>query len=316
MAQNGVPNTGSETLPPVFLKADSVTETSKLLHKIIPYKDLEPSWHVPAAKEPGFMRWLINWVGGPEGHINTNPDTAQVSQNTVTGLMNMGVGQKQKGLHYHSVAEIYIVIKGQLEGFDGKGEKHVAGPLDCVYIPKGVPHGVRNCGSEECELIWVHSGIEKKGTSVYFMDGIYTGPPQVDEISVVNFRDLEPSYDAYRAKEIEFSRWMVNWVAGPSGYENFNRGQAVENDKVSIGMTVVQPAQKIVPHSHHTAEHYVVLKGKALINCGQGNQELGKLDGVYVPPCLEHGVRNHGEEPLYLLWVHERPQKVGTTKYR
>jgi hypothetical protein len=37
---------------------------------IIRYRDLEPQWHVPGAKEPGFMRWLISWVGGPKGYVN------------------------------------------------------------------------------------------------------------------------------------------------------------------------------------------------------------------------------------------------------
>lgn len=34
---------------------------------IIRWQDLEPQWHVPGAKEPGFMRYLTSWVGGPKG---------------------------------------------------------------------------------------------------------------------------------------------------------------------------------------------------------------------------------------------------------
>jgi hypothetical protein len=37
--------------------------------EIIHWKDLEPKWHVPGAKEPGFMRYLVNWVGGPKGSL-------------------------------------------------------------------------------------------------------------------------------------------------------------------------------------------------------------------------------------------------------
>lgn len=110
-------------------------------------------------------------------------------------------------------------------------------------------------------------------------------------------------------------RWVISWVAGKDGYENFNHGIAVESEKVSIGMTVLQPAQKSVPHEHADAEIYVVMRGKGLVNLGKGNQEVKKLDGVYIPAGNVHGVRNHGEEPLYLLWVHERPQKAGSTKY-
>jgi len=281
--------------------------------EIIRYRNLEPQWHVPGAKEPGFMRWLISWVGGPPGYVNPSKGAACISEKTVVGLMNMPVGQRQKGLHYHSVAEIYVVIKGELEGYDGKGQLHRAGPLDCIYIPAGVPHGVRNCGTEDCELIWVHDGIEKIGTSVYYFDGVVTGPPQVEEISVINFIDLEPSYSVHRAKEIEYMRWVINWVGGLSGYENHNRGIAAESEKVAIGMTVLQPGQKVFPHAHEDAEIYVVLRGKGLINLGHGNQEIQRLDGVYLPSCFEHGFRNHGEDPLYLMWVHERPQKLNSS---
>lgn len=49
---------------------------------IIRYNDLEPQWHVPGAKEPGFMRWLISWVGGPPGFVNPSKEAAIVSENT------------------------------------------------------------------------------------------------------------------------------------------------------------------------------------------------------------------------------------------
>lgn len=224
--------------------------------------------------------------------------------------MSLPVGQRQKGLHYHSVAEIYIVLKGELEGYDGKNQTHRAGPLDCVYIPAGVPHGVRNSGNEDCELIWIHDGIEKIGTSVYYMDGIVTGPPQVEEITIINFKDLEPSYDAYRAKEVGLMRWLVSWVAGPDGYENYNRNIAALSEKVAIGMTVLPPAQKQLPQIRKDAEIYIVMRGKALIRVEEKNEEVNELDAVYVPAGNSHVIRNHGREPVYLMWVHERPQKL------
>jgi hypothetical protein len=35
--------------------------------RIVRNDDLEAAWTVKQAKEPGFMRSLITWVGGPEG---------------------------------------------------------------------------------------------------------------------------------------------------------------------------------------------------------------------------------------------------------
>ncbi|KAL2823608.1 RmlC-like cupin domain-containing protein [Aspergillus cavernicola] len=283
--------------------------------QIIRYSDLEPQWHVPGAKEPGFIRYLISWVGGPPGYVNPNKDTAAISREVVVGLMNLPMGQKQKGIHYHSVAEIYIILRGELEGYDGTGHITRAGPLDCMYIPAGVPHGVRNCGTEDCDLIWIHDGIEKIGTSVYYMDGEVPGTAQLDEISIIPFNELEANYSCPRAKEVEFMRWVVNWVGGPDGFDNFNRRVGVVSDRVAIGTTVLPPGQKSVPYCLQDGEVYVVLRGKALLNLGGENREMGKLDGAYIAAGQIHSVRNHGEEPLYLMWVHERPQAIGSTRY-
>jgi mannose-6-phosphate isomerase-like protein (cupin superfamily) len=287
------------------------TSKSQIIH----HAELEPQWHVPGAKEPGSIRYLINWVGGPAGHINPNRNVAATSEEVVVGLMNLPVGQKQKGIHYHSVAEIYVILRGELEGYDANGHITRAGPLDCMYIPAGVPHGVRNCSMEDCDLIWIHDGIEKVGTSVYLMEGQVLGTPQVEQISIIPFTHLEPSYELPRAKEIEFMRWVVNWVGGPEGFDNFNRKVATESQKVAIGMTVLLPGQRSVPHCLQDGEVYVVMRGKAILNIGDGNREISKLDGAYITAGQMHSVRNHGEEPLYLMWVHERAQKLGATCY-
>lgn len=83
------------------------------------------------------MRWLVSWVGGPPGYINPSQGVSVVSDEMAVGYMSLPIGQKQPGLHTHTVAEIYIVLSGQLMGWDGRGDEHLAGPDDCVYIPAG-----------------------------------------------------------------------------------------------------------------------------------------------------------------------------------
>ena len=284
---------------------------------IIRFAELEPSWHVPGAKVPGTMRSLISWVGGPKGYVNSNPGFAVENDEIGVGLMYLPIGQRQQGLHYHTITEIYIIVKGQVEGYDALGIPHLAGPMDCMYIPPGVPHGVRNCGMEDVELIWLHDGMEAKGATVYCKneDDIKNAPSK-QPVKVIPLPDLEPTWGAPRAKEPEFLRWVVNWVGGPDGFENFNKGHAVESDKVALGLTVLLPGQKSVPHAHAVAEVYVIMKGKALINLGKGNQELGYLDSVYFPKDYYHSLRNHGAEPVYLMWVYEKGNRTGSTQYR
>jgi mannose-6-phosphate isomerase-like protein (cupin superfamily) len=176
-------------------------------------KDLTPTWTVKQAKEPGLMRPLITWVGGPDGYINTNPEVAVTSQSAAVGLMRMAVGNRQAGVHIHSITEIYVILKGEVESFDGVGNVHRAGPLDCLYIPAGVPHAVRTIGDTDLELIWLHDAIEKVGVSVY-LDG--PGPfPADDEVKLIRFTDLAPDWSGSKAKEGGHLRWSANWVAAP-----------------------------------------------------------------------------------------------------
>ena len=101
-------------------------------------KDLAPTWTVKQAKEPGFMRSLITWVGGPDGYINTNPEVAVISQSAAVGLMRMAVGNRQAGVHIHSITEIYVILKGEVESFDGVGNLHRA-YAELGGAPRGAP---------------------------------------------------------------------------------------------------------------------------------------------------------------------------------
>ena len=55
--------------------------------RIVRFRDLEPSWGTKQAKEPGFMRWLVTWLGGPARHINTTPGTAIETTHCAVGMM-------------------------------------------------------------------------------------------------------------------------------------------------------------------------------------------------------------------------------------
>ena len=279
---------------------------------VVRNRDLEPSWTVKQAKEPGFMRSLITWVGGPDGYINTNPDRSVISQTCAIGLMRMPAGNRQSGVHVHSVTEIYVILKGEVESFDGVGNAHRAGPLDCLYIPAGVPHGVRAVGDADVELIWLHDAIEKWGVSTY-LDG--PGPfPAADEVRLVSFVDLVPDWGGEQAKEGGHLRWCANWVAGPKGAVNHNPDRAMINERLAVGVTVIFPGNSHVTHTHAHGETYIVVRGAAVLHQDGVNVELGPLDGVHFPPSTPHALRNAGDGPLYLLWAHDHPGQRAARK--
>jgi len=281
------------------------SESKPATPTIVRYKDLEPSWHLPN-QVPGLMRWMISWVGGGEGYVNSNPHDSCKTQDSSVGLMHIPKGNRQRGLHYHSIAEIYVILKGEVMGWDGNKEVHRAGPLDCIYIPKGCPHGVRSVGGEEVDLIWIHDNVEKKGTSIYWDSS--KPNPQTSDIEMVRFKDLEPRWDGLDIKDPGHMHYMVSYVGGKEGKLNFNRGVASESENIGIGLLVVEPGHKQVTKDLPTSEVYVLVRGKAIIDFGAGKEELGHLDGVYLPAGNSRSIRNHGNEPAYIVWVHEQPQ--------
>ena len=210
------------------------------------------------------MRWLISWVGEHAGYINSSPKKAVENDEIGVGYMYLPVGQRQKGLHYHMITEIYMMSKRYLEGYDGSGISHRAGPMDLIYIPPGVPHSVRNCGSEDVELIWLHDGVEAQGVTVYCNT----------EEDVLNAGGKNPSGSS------AFAIWnlagqsreprSLNSSSGPSpgsadqkASRISNRGFACESEKIAVCLTVLMPEQKSVPRYHAAAEVYVIVKGKA-----------------------------------------------------
>jgi mannose-6-phosphate isomerase-like protein (cupin superfamily) len=263
--------------------------------RIVPFRDLAPTWTTKQARQPGYMRWLVTWLGGPAGHINTNPGVAIESTQCAVGLMYLPRGQRQAGKHIHGVTEVYVVLQGELEGFDASGHPHRAGPMDCTYIPAGCPHGVRNCGLDDVVLIWVHDNIERNDAAVYYADDYLANdaPP----IELVRFADLPPDWSEPGAREPGTMRWSVNWVGGSGA------GGAIRNDRISIGMTVLEPGHSVPAANRPVDRLYLVAQGEAITNIGAGNTTLGYLDGLHLPAGESALLRNNGPAVLRLLWV-------------
>ncbi|EXJ67387.1 uncharacterized protein A1O5_09400 [Cladophialophora psammophila CBS 110553] len=248
------------------------------------------------------MRWMLSWVAGPEGYYNSNPGHAVLSHDASVGFMGLPSGNKQRGLHYHQVTEIYVILKGEVLGWDGYGESHKAGPFDCIYIPATVPHSVRAYGDEDVELIWVHDAIEKKGTSVYW-DSAMPNPQDESQrkIQVVPFKDLEPRWNQLVGQQY----WEITYVAPTQETASPEPQLKIQNDTVALGLLVIPPAQKYVVQGSSRSELNVVIRGKAVTNIG-GNQELNTMDAIYVPAGQTGTLRNHGSEVTYVVRVQEK----------
>lgn len=274
--------------------------------RIVRIKDLEPSWTVLRARQPGFMRSLVTWMGGPEGYINTNPGVAIESKHCAVGLMDMGPGQRQPGVHTHSMVEIYVILEGTVESFDGVGNTHTAGPLDCLYIPKGVPHGVRTKGDTPVKLLWVNDAIEKWGVS-YYQEG--PGPHEAERgqtVDLVRFDDLQASWSAAGAEDVGSLRWSVSWVGSESEAtgQNFNPTVAARNGRVGISLIGVLPENGLPQGDTARGDRLlVVARGGASLASDRERIEIGPLDAVFCPAGAPLDLTALGDAPLQLVSI-------------
>ncbi|MGI4954052.1 MAG: cupin domain-containing protein [Janthinobacterium lividum] len=265
---------------------------------VIRFDTLEPSWAVKRATEPGFHRWLVSWLGGQDGTVNFNPGQAAQSRRAAMGFMAMPRGNRQAGVHVHSVAEIYVILKGEIEGFDHTGVPHRAGPFDCIHIPAGVPHGVRTVGGEDLHLVWVHDAIERLGVSQY-LDA--AAPDATTErIRIVSVPDggfaasgggpagRRVGYVGDGAGEVPNAGIRLGLHSLPSGAAG--RFEAGGESGGEVGASIL-----------------LNVGGVAVVRLADRTETLGYLDAVHLPPGTGATIWNSRDAPVRLLRLDERP---------
>ncbi len=264
--------------------------------KLIRFADLEPSWAVKRATEPGYLRWLVSWMGGPPGYINFNPGIAAECGWGAAGLMVMPQGNRQAGLHTHGVTEIYLILKGEVESFDHTGVPHRAGPMDCLYIPAGVPHGVRTVGTEDVHLAWVHDAPERTGVSVYRDEA---QPGDSDQpVQIVRLHDQAPQWTQPGARQGGTMRWQIGYVGSGPG--------EIANTRVRLGVTFIPSGNRDVVPACDEDRLFVCVSDRIVARCDLWTEALSTLDAVHVPAGAPVTFWNPGDGVATLLWLEQR----------
>lgn len=103
---------------------------------------------------------------GITSYLLTSPRTCGAAQLTTT-LVDLEPGGRQQ-IHSHEPEQIYFLIEGRGVMTVG-GEEAEVGAGECIFVPSGEPHGLRNTGpgrlryfsaaapsfsSEELEKLW------------------------------------------------------------------------------------------------------------------------------------------------------------------
>ena len=82
-------------------------------------------------------------------------------------------------------------------------------------------------------------------------------------------------------------------------YETVDAG-----DRFQVKRIVVDPGASLSRQMHHhRAEHWVVVRGTARVECGEATRLLGENESVYIPIGTTHRLENPGRVPLHLIEV-------------
>jgi mannose-6-phosphate isomerase-like protein (cupin superfamily) len=229
--------------------------------------------------------------------------------------MWLPVGNRQSGVHIHSITEIYVILRGRVESIEPGGRRQIAGPFDCLSMPPGAPHAVRAIGPEDVLLLWVHDELEEAGGSEYFEESELGHSEGMPEVQFVPWDSMSPHWDLPQAKVGGHLRWTASWVGGGEGFEHYNRDVGAVNGRVSLSALVIPPGNSEVPHAYATPRQYLVVSGRALVLGENHGPPLEPLDLVVLPPNIPHAVRAVGTDTLRLISFHEEVQPEGSARY-
>jgi mannose-1-phosphate guanylyltransferase/mannose-6-phosphate isomerase len=89
-------------------------------------------------------------------------------------------------------------------------------------------------------------------------------------------------------------------VAKPWGsYQAVDRGEMYQVKRITVKPGGVLSLQ----YHHHRAEHWVVVKGTALVTCGERQFQLKQNESTYIPQGAVHRLENASSEPLEIIEV-------------
>jgi mannose-1-phosphate guanylyltransferase/mannose-6-phosphate isomerase len=117
-----------------------------------------------------------------------------------------------------------------------------------------------------------------------------------DASEIDKLKEVIGDFTQANRKEISSQRRVVR----PWGwFESVDRGENYQVKKIVVNPGGVLSLQ----YHHHRAEHWVVVKGTALVTCGERQFGLQKNESTYIPQGAVHRLENPGSEPLELIEV-------------
>jgi quercetin dioxygenase-like cupin family protein len=105
------------------------------------------------------------------------------------------------------------------------------------------------------------------------------------------------------ATVLDLPKRVVNVFVGAKKYKS---------ERITMGLTVVEPHTDMDPHSHADEEEIIfVIEGSGISVVGGSEEKLESETAVIFPVGVEHVVRNTSDKPLKFVFMFNPPFNFG-----
>lgn len=192
--------------------------------------------------------------------------------------------------HKHAASEAVVILAGEAS-LAVEGRTYQLRPFDCVHIPAGVAHEVRNL-SGQVDLI-AHTSFATDAPSREFVENNFIlvdraleNPVNGDPEHIVRFTTA-PRY------ELAGSTWFCDLFAGRYGAVG-----------ICGGYGEFSPGSSLPCHFHEYDESITIVKGEAICEVAGRRHCLSNYDTAFVPQRRPHRFLNESSMPMAMVWVY------------
>ena len=249
-----------------------IPKRHQLIREIFVSGDCEPNADSPEGIE---LRTFVSQQCGAKGFS--------------TGTAKF-LGNAELPCHSHTCSEAITVLSGHaLVIVEGRGYR--LNPLDCMHVPAGVAHAVRNAeATSQLVAHWSFASSGPTRTLVHdtsgFEDRGVGKPLPRDPESIKRFAETEVYEPSEGARFRNLFAKSFGSVGICGGYGRFAKGSSL-------------PC-----HIHAYDESITILAGNALCQVQGSRYEMTGVQTAFVPQGKPHRFLNNGDTEMEMLWVY------------
>lgn len=193
-------------------------------------------------------------------------------------------------------------------------DKGVVIPVDCGWSDVGSWSSLWEVGHKDDGQNVTHGDVVLEGVSNSLVrsESRLTAVLGLDDVIVVETADAVLVADK---GEVQNIKKIVKRLKGGARGEAFAHKEVfrpwgsyeslvIDDERFQVKRIVVNPGHTLsLQMHHHRAEHWIVVKGTAVVTCGEKEFILGEDQSTYIPLGNKHRLANPGVIPLEIIEV-------------